>query len=270
MNPHSALRDALRRRAAALGLALGLACVAGSAVAHDSWFQRLSSKPNATVLALGTGNLFPHIEFGIDPRYFNARGCRDEQNQPRELMALRSTPTLLWLRTAGDVSVCWMQLAPFEVKLPDYKIDLYFAEVNPTPAVRAAWQALQARGLPWKERYTKHARVALPTAAGGIGVAAAQPAPLGLDLLLEASTGALHVQVLRDGLPLPGFAVELRSVDISTLGGGIWQRTDAQGRAQFERPGAGRWLLRGIDLRLSTEQPDSWDSRFITHSFELH
>lgn len=248
-------------------LAAGLAIAAAPAAAHDSWFQLLSQGRAGALLALGTGNRFPDFEFGIDSRYLVKPGCRDAAGAPLALEALRDGPSTLWLRSGSAASSCWTQLSPFEVDLPADKIDLYIDEVRPPPAMLAAWAAMHSRGLPWLERYTKHARIALPAADGGFGAAAAMPAPMGMDLLLERVGGDLRFQLLRDGQPLAGLALELRSLDATA--DGRWLRSDAQGRLQIASPGAGRWLLRGIDLRLASDKPDRFDSRFITLAFEL-
>jgi len=34
-------------------------------------------------------------------------------------------------------------------------------------------------------------------------------------------------------------------------------------------PLAGRWVLRGTELRLSETEPDVWESRFVTLAFEI-
>jgi hypothetical protein len=147
---------------------------------------------------------------------------------------------------------------------PD-KVPVYLQDIQATPEVRATWAAMQARGLPWRERYTKHARIEL-------GPPSAWPAPVGLDLHIENSNSKarvgtnLSVQALRDGQPLAGLAVELRS-EASPLG--IWRRTDAQGRIALAVPLAGRWMLRGVDLRVSAADPDRWDSRFVTLAFDV-
>jgi hypothetical protein len=95
---------------------------------------------------------------------------------------------------------------------------------------------------------------------------------MGMDVLLESGLQAMHpgdplvFQVLRDGAPLPDFAVELRS-DQHPLG--IWRKTDAQGRVRIAAPIVGKWVLRGTDLRLSERVPDTWESRFVTLAFEI-
>jgi hypothetical protein len=130
------------------------------------------------------------------------------------------------LQAPRGAGTCWVQLRPFDVEVAPDKVPVYLQDIQAKPEVRAAWAAMQARGLPWNERYTKHARIEL-------GLPSAWAAPVGLDLHIEnagsnVSVGStLSVQALRDGQALPGLALELRS-EASPLG--IWRRTDAQGR----------------------------------------
>lgn len=258
------------RLAASLLALLGLA-VAAPAGAHDSWLQPLPRLGAAGVLLLGTGNRFPVYDTGIDAHYLVKPGCAAAAGRLQPLEALRNLPNSLLLRTGAAAESCWLQLTQFDVTVPPDKVALYLDEVRPPPALLAAWAGMQARGRPWQERYTKHARIALPGPAGDIGPAAAQPAPLGMDMLLaEAADGPqlqLQVQVLRDGQPLPALAVELINADQPTPGS--WWKTDAAGRFTLPRPPAGRWLLRAVDLRLAADAPDTWDSRFVTLSFSL-
>ena len=76
----------------------------------------------------------------------------------------------------------------------------------------------------------------------------------------------LTFTVLRQGRPLPQFAVELVN---AASGRGLWLRTDEAGRAQVRLPLAGAWLLRGTDLRPHAQQPDAWDSGFVTLAFSV-
>jgi hypothetical protein len=128
---------------------------------------------------------------------------------------------------------------------------------------------MRSRGVTWKERYTKHARIEL--AGNGVPMPA-RPVAMGMDVLLESGLQTIRpgdplvFRVLRDGAPLPDFAVELRG-DRSRFG--IWRKTDAEGRVHIEAPLAGKWLLRGTDLRLSDDGLDIWESRFVTLAFEI-
>lgn len=234
--------------------AAALAVCCGAATAHDTWF---ANRPGAAGwgLALGTGNQFPLQETGVGAEYLVRQGCAGGLG----LSAVADGDHALWLEAPAAAQDCWVQLAPFEVELAPDKIPLYLREVNPTPEIRAAWSAMQARGLPWRERYTKHARVVRP------GTAPTVPSGLGLDVVLE-SEAPLRFRVLRDGVPLPQFAVEFRH---EAARFGFWRRTDADGRVALDAPLPGAWLLRGVDLRLSETLPDRFDSRFVTLAFEV-
>ena len=258
-----------------------VAC-AGTAHAHDTWFEALSGNaaPGGTrLLALGTGNQVPVHEFAVAPNALVRQGCVDADGRSRALQPQLQLPTKLLLRTtaAGALS-CWAQLVPFDIDLPADKLGIYFDEIRPSPEVLAAWASMQARGLPWRERYVKHARIELPgnAAAAGAAVPVPAPSPLGMDLLLLADPGqvqagdTLNFQLLRDGKPLPGLALELRSEAGAGVGkDGIWGQTDSAGQVRLTVPKAGAWVLRGTELRVSTEDPARWDSRFITLAFQV-
>jgi hypothetical protein len=238
--------------------------------AHDTWFAVPAALAGAPmrVLTLGTGNRFPLHDSPIGAEFVVRRGCSRAGGAAAALQPLANTETTLVVRAPSDAGACWAQLAPFEVELAPDKIALYLDEVRPPPAIVDAWAALHARGLPWKERYTKHARVDF-----GGGDAAARPSGLGMDVLLldapakPAAGDALLFRVLRDGAPLAGFAVELRHA--ADLAGGTWLRTGADGRVAFTPPRPGSWLLRGVDLRLSATVPDTFESRFVTLAFDV-
>jgi len=248
---------------AAASLAFG-----GTAAAHDTWFAPLPSPAGEAQFALGTGNRFPVTDLAVDPRYFTRGGCRGADGRPHGLQMLRYTDTTTLLRVASvprAALTCFMQLEPFEFELPPDRIEVYFAEIRPDEAVLAAWAGLRARGLPFVERYTKSARIDGPDAP-------ARPVGTAMDVLREAPAGPLAAgaeavfQVLRDGRPLARFNVELVHEAGATA---QWLRTDEQGRVRTRLPQAGRWLLRGTDLRLRADDATRWDSQFITYAFDV-
>ena len=272
-----------------LWLAAALLCVAaGPAAAHDTWFAvQPGGAPGELLLALTTGNRFPHQEFAIGWEQLRRSGC--SRVRPRHadgaaaapLHWVADSPSALLLRAplpaAGAVS-CFAQLQAFEIEIDDAKVAVYLDEINAAPALRQRWAALRARGVRWHERYVKHARIewaggGAPAAAEQTGGAAASDAvPLmDLDIRLERGAGplragdTLRAQVLRDGQPLAGLALQLRS-DLSPVG--LWLRSDAQGRVEARLPLAAQWILRGVDLRPSVQRPQAWDSRFVTLAFE--
>ena len=253
-----------------IGVAASLASCALAAAAHDTWFKPLPpSRADALPLALGTGDRFPTQESAIDPQYLARQGCLvSVPGRASAMHAQRTTATALLLRAPGSARSCWAQLTPFQITLPDDKVPVYLKEINASADVRANWAAMQARGLVWKETYTKHARINL----GAVSAQSAEPSGMAMDMLLLSDPGALRVrdtvlvQVLREGRPLAGFNVEWRS-ELSPLG--VWRQTDDEGRVALQLPLTGRWILRGTDLAPSTSRPDEWESRFVTLAFEV-
>ena len=260
----------LLRRFLLTATTLNALLFSAAALAHDTWFRALPADGGAPLLALGTGTRFPAQESGIGVEYLARQGCslpaadvgtRARSTQPvQRLKPLRNVANALLLRGPAQAQSCWVQLQPLDIELAPDKVQIYLREVQADPALRAAWADIQQRGLPWKERYTKHARI-------DFGPGVAQPAPMGMDIVREPSEdSSLNFRVFRDGLPLPGLAVEWVSDSIAV---GIWRRSDAEGRVKVPALPAGSWVLRAIDLRLSTVEPDHWDSRFVTLAFEV-
>jgi hypothetical protein len=245
-----------------LWASVAVAC-ASTVSAHDTWF---APQPGG-VLALGTGNRFPVTELAVDDKYFVKRGCIGGDGTATPLDKLRFTDKTTLLRAKGPAAqTCFVQLEPFDVELPPDKIEIYFKEIRPSAATLSAWADLKARGLPFKERYTKSARIDLGSEAS------TQRTGTAMDALRVSPSGALTVgstavfQLLQKGQPLPDFPVELVN-ERSPLG--LWHRTDAEGRISAQLPLPGRWLLRGTELRLSAGDATTWESQFITYAFDV-
>ena len=266
-------------------LAAVLAVLSTSAAAHDSWFAPLPRTDRGeAVLALGTGNQFPVMEVTMPLAQLARTGCQGEGQRAAPMRWVADRPVAVVLRSARPAPAtaaltCWAQLHAIDIEIDDLKtVDIYLNEVQALPAVRERWAALRARGVRWQETYTKVARVEMNAPEPDAAQSGAQPAAqselvagAALDLRLE-TPGPLRVgdtlraQLLRDGQPLAGLPLELRS-NLSPVG--IWRQTDAEGRISVTVPLAARWLLRGVDLRPSETRADAWDSRFITLAFEV-
>lgn len=246
--------------------------LATPAAAHDTWFQTLAPTPSGhLVFAIATGNRFPTFEFPIAYEYLVASGCRGPGGTVAPLAHVEDRPQALVLRSAKPLDAragitCWAQLKPFDVEVPADKVELYLSEMQAGPALRATWAAMKARGLPWRERYTKYARTEL----GGTGLRAGLP--LVMDVRLDNPRAPIRAgdeltfQVLQNGVPKVDLPVELVN-SVSPVG--IWRKTDADGRVRIAPPLAGRWLLRGIDLRVSSKSADEWESDFVTFAFDV-
>ena len=248
-----------------------LVATAGAAAAHDTWFEPLPPTPGGhVVFALGTGTRFPTYEFPLAYESIAASGCRGEGASAAPLAHVEDRLATLVVRSATAVNLraglsCWAQLVAFDVEVPPEKIEVYLREIQAGPTLRATWAAMKARGLPWRERYTKSARIEL----GGTGPRAALP--LAMDVRMDnprqpiRSGDELTFQVLRDGKPIADLPVELVGT-LSPLG--LWRKTDAEGRVRVTLPVAGRWILRGVDLRVSSKSVDEWESWFVVLGFE--
>jgi hypothetical protein len=248
-----------------------LTLAATVAQAHDSWFEPRTTPSGAPTLAFGTGNQFPVLETAVDLPYVVRQGCRTGSGPVRAMRSLRLVPDALLMDPPPGLSAgrsCWLALTPFDAEVPPDKVEPYLQEINATAEVRSAWAAMRARGLPWRETYTKHARIEWPAA----GVASTPIPGQGMDAVIESAAAqppragqTVSFRVLRDGQPLVGQPMELRSGSVNF---GQWARTDADGRVSYRIPLPGRWVLRGVDLRVAPQDPDRWDSRFLTLAFE--
>ncbi|HEX6707220.1 MAG TPA: DUF4198 domain-containing protein [Albitalea sp.] len=260
----------MRHCLAPIALVIGL-LAARTAGAHDTWFQpEAGGATRDIVMALGTGNRYPVQEFPLAIEQLRQNGCRAGAAPAVSLSKAADTAHALIVRAApqveaGQAVTCWAQLAPMDIELPPDKVRVYLREINASPATLAAWADMRQRGVAWKERYTKHARIEFAGSA-----APARPVDMGMDIVLESGLQAIAAgdplvfQVLRDGAPLADFPVELCS-ERQRLG--VWRRTDGEGRIRIPAPPAGRWVLRGTDLRLS--EGDTWESRFVTLAFSV-
>jgi hypothetical protein len=283
----------MRRAAVALLCAVAAGLAATRAAAHDTWFVPLPPTARGQlVLGLGTGAAFPRLEVAIAPAQLADSGCAGEGVRERPLRdgvelsldglrqaigAIGAAPPVLALRTGRPVSPaasvsCWARLVPIDIAIDDPTVDLYLDEVQALPAVRQRWAALKARGVRWQETYVKHARIELDGEGDAAPMATPALPALGLDLRVEAARRPLRAgdtvrfQLLRDGQPLAGQPLQAVA---DALPAGLWRLTDAQGRIELRLPAAGRWLLRGTELRPAPDGSDRWDSRFVTLAFEV-
>jgi hypothetical protein len=232
---------------------------AGPALAHDSWFRVAAPGP-ARQLNLGTGQRYPQHETAIAPAYLDRQGCRpgDAAGRERLMRPLGyDRGQSLRLQLPPAARSCWAQLVPLDVEVAPHLVEAYLREIRAGPDTWAAWQAQRRAGLPWRERYVKHARIDLGASPQG-----AAPVPMDMDLVQRPGGQLL---VLRDGQPFSGQAVELLG-DAAPIG--IWRQSDAAGLLTLGDLPPGRWLARAVDLRPRADAPGHWDSRFVTLAFE--
>lgn len=243
------------------------AAPAGPVRAHDSWFQPVVAA-HATgrapqQLLLGTGQHYPQMETAVAPEYLARQGCRVAPARAREYTAARPLQPrgyagshALRLQMPAGAHTCWAQLLPLDVELAPELVDKYLHDIRAPAATWEAWQTQRQQGLPWRERYVKHARIDLAASPQG-----AATVPLDMDLVLRP---ARRLQVLRDGVPLADQAVELLGERMPV---GLWRRSAADGLLDLGSLPPGRWLARAVDLRPQPGAPGHWASRFVTLAF---
>ena len=258
-----ARRRGVKRLAGAL-----LTAAACGACAHDTWFAPSRAPVQGQLrLELATGNRYPIQEVNPGAASLVSAECADAQGRRTTLQAVESPVNWLGLRSRGaDALSCWAELKPFDIVLEPRLVQVYLDEIRASASVREAATRQRERGISWRENYRKFARIELQSQS------AAERKPVGLPLELVVvgnmplrSGTPLQVQLLRDGKPLPGFPIELVS-DRSRLG--VWRETDGEGSISHVLPFAGRWLLRGTEVRLA-EDGEHWTSRFVTLAIEV-
>lgn len=249
-------------------LLLSLTCAwAAPAAAHDSWFEPTAPAAGQPTVAarahllLGTGERYPRQQIAIAPEYLERQGCRpaDAPGGEKTMQPAGYAGThALRLRLPPQVHSCWVQLVPLDVEVEPALVDIYLREIRAPASTWAAWQAQRQQGLPWRERYVKHARIDLTARPQG-----SAPVPLGMDLVQQPGG---RMQVLRDGQPLAGQAVELLGDHMPM---GLWRHSRADGKLDLNGLPPGRWLARAVDLRPRPGAAGHWDSRFVTLAFVI-
>jgi hypothetical protein len=268
--------NAMARRIAALAVL----CAASSAQAHDSWLApaRDDPPPNQAGIELATGTRFPLQQFGQSIGSVARSGCIGADGGALALAPLQEHERWLDLTVSmrqgqGAPLACWVELGAVDIELEPKVVEIYFRDIRPPASIRDTWAAVHARKLPWRESYRKFARIelAVPPGTSAASIEAARrPLGLGLEIVVLGAAPVavgqpLAFQVLRDGQPLPGLAVELVSERNPF---GIWRETDAKGQLRHSLPFGGRWLLRATELRPAVRRPDAWESRFVTLAIE--
>ena len=248
--------------------ALALLGLASSAAAHDTWLlprkAAAGARPSVT-LDLTSGMAFPRLESAIAPDRLRRAGLR-VAGREMALSSRRGTKALVLVASgvAEGVAVAWVELHPRPLELTPAQVEEYLAEIGEQDGAGREW-ARRPEPKTWRETYRKLAKAVFvlgPSTAADDSWR--EPAGLALEIVPEASParvapgGELPVRVLKEGRPLPGFALgAVRAAGKRTL-----KRTDAEGRVSFVLDRPGPWMLAGVELRSG---PDgTWESDFTT------
>ena len=266
----------MKTRSPKLPLALLALALAVPALAHDTWLlaRSPSVQPGTSVvLDLTSGMAFPENETAIKPDRVARAGVRvagstsDLKDGRSAAKSLQFTARL----SKPGIAVAWVELATKSIDLKPDQVKEYLDEIGASETVRRAWQEMPEPRR-WRELYAKHAKAYVRVGQPGGDRSWAEPVGMGLEIVPEKDPTSLRpgeelpVRVLRQGQPLPSFAVGLVRQGAHH---GILKTTNGQGRVSFPIAKTGRWLLRATDVRRSTTTEADWESDFATLTFEV-
>ena len=257
-------------------VAVALALITASAArAHDTWLlpDRFEVAPNETVVVdLTSGMEFPKLETGPKRERVQTAQCR-LAGRTFEISDIKAGAKALVLRTAlpdEGIAAIWVKLPPRALELKPKDVEHYFEEVDPPASVRKQWaEAKEPRR--WRELYTKHQKTFVRVGNAEGDRSWAEPVGSALEIVPEKDPTALRagddlpVRVLKDGAPHADFALNAVAAGETK---GETRRTDADGRVVFRLAKPGRYLVRGTDLRKSTQRDTDWESDFVTLTLE--
>lgn len=265
----------MRIRSRSLAAIAFVFTLAGSAPAHDTWIgpRSFRATPGGTVvIELTSGMNYPALEYAIKPERVAVASMR-LGGRVSTIDARVSTKRSLSLRTRASlegIATIWTSLEPKALDLTPAQVEGYLDEIGASDEVRKAW-ATSPEPKVWHETYAKHAKTFVRVGRADGDRSWADPVGMRLEIIPEVDPTALKsgdeivVRVLRNGAVAAGFAVGLvgpngKSVDL--------RRTDLDGRVAFRLVSAGRWLLRGTDLRVADVDTGTWESDFTTLTLE--
>ena len=246
--------------------------------AHDTWLipKRFAiDKGSSITLDMSSGMAFPSPLNAISPdridhALFRLSGQQTDLNY--KVSTKKSLRFNTQLNTSG-IAALWVELKPRTIELSPKKVKQYLHEIGADESVQAQWDAIPAPKR-WRETYTKHAKTFVKVGTGVADTSAwSEPVGLLLEIVPETDPTTLKAgdtfafRVLKKGKPLAHFAVGV--VHENSHKAQV-EKTDEQGRVSFQLNQAGRWLLRGTELRKSTQADTEWESSFTTLIVQVH
>jgi uncharacterized GH25 family protein len=251
-------------------LAFGLALLASSALAHDTWLlpAAFTVAPGSIVAAEMTSAMaFPRAETSNKPDRIARSGLR----LAGRTSTLRPGPVAaaaLRLRAAvpsAGVAALWVELQPWTLDLEDALVEEYLREIGAWDTAGAEWRA--AGRKPWRETYVKCTKsfVRVGDAAAGAPASWSEPVGLAVEIVPEVDPTALvagskfPVRLLRGGAAMAGQPV------VAEAAGGkpLLAHTDKDGRVAFVLDREGPWLIKSTALRPKGDSA-AWESEFTT------
>jgi Domain of unknown function (DUF4198) len=258
---------------------LALSSIGCPASAHDTWLQpRRASVPPGTIaqIDLTSGDKFAVFDAAIMPdRVATGRARLNGKTVDVQLGApeKKSLEIRVPLSDPG-IATIWLSLTPKSIELNRKEVQHYLQEIDAPALLTQAWYAGKG-AKPWREVYAKHTKTFVVVGRGGRTKADrswSEPVGMLLEIVPEKDPTMLRagdefpVRVLRNGASLGDFSLGIVREGNTNR---AFRKTDAAGRAVFKVTRAGKWLLRGTELRSSNKSGIDWESDFTTLSFEV-
>ena len=246
-----------------------------SALAHDTWLipDQFNLPPKSTVtLDMTSGMEFPKLDSGPKPERVQSAQCR-LAGKTFEITNKAAAPNSLQFKTElADVGVAtfWVKLPPRAIELKPEEVKEYLDEVDAPETLRKQWAEMKEQR--WRESYTKHQKTFVRVGDPASDRSWAAPVGTFLEIVPEKDPTTLKagddfpVRVLKDGKPFADFSLNAVSAGQPK---GETRKADADGRVTFRVDAAGRWLLRGTDIRKSKQAETDWESDFVTLTMEV-
>ncbi|PZR71005.1 MAG: hypothetical protein DLM73_16825 [Chthoniobacterales bacterium] len=253
------------------------AALATSAAAHDTWLlpDRFEVAPKTLVtLDLTSGMAFPALETGPKRERVETARCRlagrifeieDISAGPKSLVFKAPLPE-------AGLATLWVKLPPKSIELKPAEVQEYLDEIDAPASLKKEWAEMKEPRR-WRELYTKHPKTFVRVA----GEAPAdrswtEPVGMALEIVPEKDPTMLRegddfpVRILKNGAPFPSFSLNAVAAGETK---GETRKTDSAGRMVLRFNKAGRWLLRGTDVRKSARSDADWESDFATLTLEV-
>jgi uncharacterized GH25 family protein len=245
-----------------------------AASAHDTWLipDQFNLAPKSTVtLDMTSGMEFPKLDTGPKPERVQSAQCR-LAGKTFEITNKAAAPNSLQFKAElpdAGVATFWVKLPPRAIELKPEEVKEYLDEVDAPEPLRKQWAEMKEKR--WRESYTKHQKTFARVGDPIPDLSWAAPVETFLEIVPEKDPTTLRagddfpVRVLKDGKPFADFS--LNAVNAGQPKGETG-KTDPDGRVTFRLDAAGRWLLRGTDIRKSNQPDTDWESDFVTLTVE--
>ena len=249
---------------------------ATSAFAHDTWIisDQMRVAPKSTVtLDLTSAVEFPKLEIGPKPENVPNASAR-LAGRTFDISEKSPAPHSLQFKTAlaePGVATIWIKLPSRQVDLKPEQVKMFNDEVNAPAELQKEYDDMPEPKR-WRGTSTKHPKTFVRVGDPKNDMSWKEPVGLFLEIIPEKDPTALRigdefpVRVMRDGAPLAGFALQAVTAGDKE---GEAQKTDAAGRATFKLNKAGRWMVKGVESRKSTQPDLNFEAKSTTLTVEV-